>query len=459
MKAKSYIVLMCLLLSVCLQAQQTKNIDTNQFGIWQLEQGLSATTNSSGSLESSGRLEVRNITGEKIFKSDNTLNLRSAVLNMNWKPTGNFQIDFMLSNKKTDPYKYTQEPVYWGVFLELYKTDGSIIRSGIMLSSDRYEALSNGKVASRYSYNIYNNGKYDEWKRVGRSSENEYKHMTLRITCENNRLDITSSRCDWNCSNIAGVKSISIMVGSEAEVSVYNFRASIPSPKIDSQPPSGGGTQPSSGDWQGNGTGFFVDSRGYIATNYHVIEDATDIEIEFFHNGQKKVYRAEVVQSDSNNDLAILKIKGYFGLFTSIPYNFKTSVDAVGTSVFALGYPMALSIMGTDIKFTDGKISSLTGIGGTPILYQISVPIQPGNSGGPLFDYAGNLIGITAATLDREKFQTENVNYAVKSSYLSSLIDALPIRLNLPTDSSTGQRPLTEQIKILSNYVVLIKIK
>jgi S1-C subfamily serine protease len=73
----------------------------------------------------------------------------------------------------------------------------------------------------------------------------------------------------------------------------------------------------------------------------------------------------------------------------------------VGSNVFALGYPMALSLMGEEVKFTDGKISSKTGFQGDITTYQISVPIQPGNSGGPLFDYDGNIVGITNAGINK----------------------------------------------------------
>ena len=125
--------------------------------------------------------------------------------------------------------------------------------------------------------------------------------------------------------------------------------------------------------------------------------------------------------------------------------------------MFALGYPMA-DIMGQEVKFTDGKISARTGIQGDATVYQISVPIQPGNSGGPLFDYDGNLVGITSSGLNRD-LQTENVNYAIKSSYLNALIDVLPIRLNIPNDITIRNKSLTEKIKILDDYVALILIK
>ncbi len=214
----------------------------------------------------------------------------------------------------------------------------------------------------------------------------------------------------------------------------------------------------SSSDWKGNGTGFFIDSRGYIATNYHVIEDATDIEIDFIQNGQKKSYKAKVISTDKQNDLAVIKIDDpNFKPFSKLPYNFKTQISDVGSNVFALGYPMALSLMGEEVKFTDGKISSKTGFQGDITTYQISVPIQPGNSGGPLFDYDGNIVGIANAGIN--KAIADNVAYAIKSSYLKNLIDVLPETINVPNDQTIAIKTLTEKIKILSDYVVLIKIR
>ena len=213
-------------------------------------------------------------------------------------------------------------------------------------------------------------------------------------------------------------------------------------------------------DWRGNGTGFFIDRNGYIATNYHVIKDANVIEVEFIRNGIRQTYSAKIIQSDKQNDLSVIKINSSeFKPFMKLPYNFKTKISDVASNVFALGYPMALSLLGTEIKFTDGKISSKTGMHGDITTYQISVPIQPGNSGGPLFDYDGNLIGITSSSINRKLDITENVNYAIKSNYLINLIDVLDYNISLPNDKSITNKTLTEKIKILSDYVVLIKIK
>lgn len=215
---------------------------------------------------------------------------------------------------------------------------------------------------------------------------------------------------------------------------------------------------PNTNEWKGNGTGFFISKAGYIATNYHVISEATEIEIEFIRNGQKQNYRAKVIQSDKSNDLAILKISDVrFKLFTTIPYNFKTSITDVGSNVFALGYPMALTIMGTEIKFTDGKISSKTGFQGDISTYQMTTPIQPGNSGGPLFDFDGNLIGVNSAKIRADV--ADNVSYAIKTNYLKNLIDVLPEKISIPNSTEVYNKTLTEKIKVLSEYTVLIRIK
>lgn len=211
-------------------------------------------------------------------------------------------------------------------------------------------------------------------------------------------------------------------------------------------------------NWKGNGTAFFIDKAGFLATNYHVIADASRIEIEFFRQGKKRIYKVKVVKIDKQNDLAILKIiNESFEPFSSLPYNFQTSLEDVGSSIFTLGYPMALSVMGSEIKFTDGKISSITGFKGNISSYQITAPVQKGNSGGPLFDFDGNIIGVNSSKISSNV--ADNVSYAIKSSYLKNLIDVLPKSLHLPNSNSIKNKTLTQKIKIISDYVVLLKVK
>jgi S1-C subfamily serine protease len=116
--------------------------------------------------------------------------------------------------------------------------------------------------------------------------------------------------------------------------------------------------------------------------------------------------------------------------------------------------------MGTNYKVTDGIISSKSGIADDVRYYQISVPVQPGNSGGPLFNKDGNIIGITSAKLNSKAVGTsiENVNYAVKISYLLNLYNMLPNSNQSENPSQLAGKELQEQVKTLKNYVCLIKI-
>ncbi|MBA3663691.1 MAG: trypsin-like peptidase domain-containing protein [Bacteroidetes bacterium] len=205
------------------------------------------------------------------------------------------------------------------------------------------------------------------------------------------------------------------------------------------------------------GSGVIISSGGYIITNHHVVENASKLVVDIVENSVKKEYKAEVVSQDKDNDLAILKIKDE--RFTNLPpikYSFKENGQLdVGAMVFTIGYPHALTGMGKDAKFTDGKISAKTGYDGAINSFQSTIAIQPGNSGGPVFNDAGQLIGVVNSTIRN----TENVAYTIKLNYIKNLIEVLPDKVDLPADNAIKANTLEEQIKVLMNYVVLIKVK
>ncbi len=206
------------------------------------------------------------------------------------------------------------------------------------------------------------------------------------------------------------------------------------------------------------GSGIVISKEGYVITNYHVIEEAKgSVTVEITREGSTKNYKATVIRSDKENDLAVLKIDDIdFKPYTKLQYAFKeTGTTDVGSTVYTIGFPMALTGMGKEAKFTDGKVSSKTGYNNAINSYQTSVPVQPGNSGGPLFDDKGKLVGLINAKIK----DGDNVSYAIKLNYIKNLIDILPESFELPNDSSAATLSLPEQVKILSNYVVLIKIK
>jgi hypothetical protein len=203
-----------------------------------------------------------------------------------------------------------------------------------------------------------------------------------------------------------------------------------------------------------SGSGIVISTDGLIATNNHVVEDAIEIFVDVFTNGIKKSYKANVIKTDKVNDLAIIKINdSSFNTFSTIPYAFRMQGINVGEKVFAMGYPRP-GVQGEEVKVTDGIISSKTGFQNDNKTYQISAPIQPGNSGGPLFDNSGNLIGLTASGIP----SGENVGYAIKISYLNNLLDLLPSYTLSPQVNSISRDPLTEKIKKLSNFTVLIRV-
>ena len=138
--------------------------------------------------------------------------------------------------------------------------------------------------------------------------------------------------------------------------------------------------------------------------------------------------------------------------FANIPYAAKTTLSDVGEDIFVLGYPLT-STMGEEIKLTTGVISSRSGFQGDIASYQISAPVQPGNSGGPLFDSKGNLIGVVSA----KHTQAENAGYAVKASYLKILIENAVGDIILPSNNQISNLPLTEKIKKVDDYIFLIE--
>lgn len=207
------------------------------------------------------------------------------------------------------------------------------------------------------------------------------------------------------------------------------------------------------------GSGFVISESGYVVTNFHVINNSNKVELSFNIDSSTVTYEAKVIATDQANDIAILKIDdNKFTGFDKLPYTLSDEYS-VGEKVFTIGYPQP-ELMGTDFKYTSGEINSLTGMENNASMMQISVPIQPGNSGGPLFNEKGDIIGITTSTLN--PFYTakygnsipQNVNYAVKSDYLKPIAKQyLDKSINQITDKSTK-----EKVAILNKFTCLIRI-
>ncbi len=181
---------------------------------------------------------------------------------------------------------------------------------------------------------------------------------------------------------------------------------------------------PETAEIKGNGTGFFITADGYLLTAYHVVKDAGSVKV---WTG-KGLQPARVVRCDAANDIALLKVEG--AGFAALAVQSSRTVK-VGQEIFTMGFPN-IQFQGTEAKYTQGNINSLSGIGDDVRLFQISAAVQPGNSGGPLLDGDGQVVGVVVAKLDEIATAKEtgslpqNVNYAMKSSFVLSFLESLP---------------------------------
>jgi S1-C subfamily serine protease len=204
-----------------------------------------------------------------------------------------------------------------------------------------------------------------------------------------------------------------------------------------------------------SGTGFALSSEGFIVTNYHVINAANEITVRGINSDFSVSYKAAVIASDKNNDLAILKIDDVaFKNLDHPPYTFSNSVSLVGESIYCLGYPLR-STMGDEVKLTNGIISSKTGFQGDITSYQISAPVQPGNSGGPLLNSNGEIVGIVSA----KHTQAENASYAVKISYLKSLLSVVDDEISIPKTNKLNSLNLSQQVELVKQSVYIIECR
>jgi len=198
---------------------------------------------------------------------------------------------------------------------------------------------------------------------------------------------------------------------------------------------------PESNDLEVSGSGFFVSADGYFVTNDHVVRNAQRVKLKIGGN----VLPATLVREDSADDLALLKVEGQFKAL-----GISTADADLGQEVFTIGFP-DIRLQGTEPKYTDGKVSSLAGLKDDPTEYQVSVPVQPGNSGGPLVDTDGNVRGVIVARLDDMAALRavgslpQNVNYAIKGSVLRDFLAQAPAFK--PTPESTTTSAAVDQVR------------
>ncbi|RZK99413.1 MAG: serine protease, partial [Pedobacter sp.] len=161
------------------------------------------------------------------------------------------------------------------------------------------------------------------------------------------------------------------------------------------------------------GTGFAISANGYILTSFHVIEKSDTVYVQ---NSKGDQYKVEIKYKDPVNDIAILKIIDKSFSLSALPYSLKKSAVGMGEIVYTLGYPKE------DIVFGKGYLSSQSGFNGDTLAYQVAIDVNPGNSGGPLLDNSGNIIGI----INAKESHTDGATFAVKAKYLQEALSSIP---------------------------------
>lgn len=195
------------------------------------------------------------------------------------------------------------------------------------------------------------------------------------------------------------------------------------------------------------GSAFAINNKGYIITSWHMVNGADSV---FVQNNTTERTLANVVLSEPKLDFAILKIEDkQVTKNWQVPFAFNNKLSEIGEKVYTLGYPRK------DMVYGEGSLSSLSGFYNDTTMYQISIPVNPGNSGGPLLDEQGNVIGVVRG----KNTNAEATGFAIKTNEIIKVINKFAndsvikdITL-LAKKSSLKNLKRTEQIKRINPYV------
>jgi S1-C subfamily serine protease len=184
-----------------------------------------------------------------------------------------------------------------------------------------------------------------------------------------------------------------------------------------------------------SGTGFYVSVSGHVLTNYHVIDGCQTASI--FRSGFSPI-GGRIVAADTKNDLALLKSDSSIKPIPPL----RTGAR-VGETVYAYGFPLT-GLLSSSGNFTVGTVTSVAGLGDDSRIMQVSTPVQPGNSGGPLLDKFGNVVGIIVSKLNAiilaqvTQDMAQNVNFAIKASIAENFLEVN----NISTSAALVREPL-----------------
>lgn len=200
-----------------------------------------------------------------------------------------------------------------------------------------------------------------------------------------------------------------------------------------------------------NGTGFLIDGKGYLITNAHVVKNSKNIYIQ---NNKGDQYKVKVIQLDINRDIAVLKISDKnFKPIATLPYGIKKNGVELAEPIYTLGFPR-----NDEIVYGEGYLSAKTGYNGDTLSCQIAVAANPGNSGGPVLDKNGEIIGI----LSNKEINQEGAVFAIQSKYIYRAIENLKKdttyrSIKMAPNSSLRGMNKQDQVKKIQDYIFMVK--
>lgn len=206
-------------------------------------------------------------------------------------------------------------------------------------------------------------------------------------------------------------------------------------------------------------TALVISPTGFLVTNYHVIKGADSIYIETKKDSTLMSLKVKAVYGDEDKDLAILRVTDTsFTTFGQLPFALRTEEANLAESVYTLAYPRE------EIVYGEGTISAQTGYRGNPNSYQISIPVNPGNSGAPVMDARGNLVGLITG---KDK-KMEGATFAIKAKHLADIMhsitqdlevtDSLRKPLIKPTTNYLQYLQRPQQVRKLRKFVFVVKV-
>lgn len=210
---------------------------------------------------------------------------------------------------------------------------------------------------------------------------------------------------------------------------------------------------PPPSDVKKTGTGFALTNNGYFVTAYHVIHDENGYgDSVYIQNREGQYFKASLVTFNAESDVAIMKVDkaGFRFGKSELPFTFTGLKADLGTHIFTLGYPA------DEIAYSEGYISGRNGFEGNIMQYTLELPVGHGQSGSPLLDGKGNVVGLLTAKGAENEVKT----YAVSAKAITDLLHKLPDEKNikLPKASKIGRMPREQQIDKLEAYTFAVKV-